>query len=164
MDQGDSFIGRQEVDQRTITVQNSFVEGASRGLHRARLAAQQAIDLLEEFNATAPGWQPAEMYFVQAYIENLAAEHFCNGLVFSSVIDGVEVYGSPMTTADAFARALAHADSGLALATGVEGRSADPENQLTTDAGAVCERGTEQLHVQHVPRADRDQQPDVVIQ
>ena len=63
---GDSFIGRQEVDQRTITVQNSFVTDASRLLHRARLAGQQAIELLSEFNPTAPGWQPAEMYFVQA--------------------------------------------------------------------------------------------------
>jgi hypothetical protein len=115
---GDSFIGRQEVDQRVITVQNSFVTDASRLLHRARLAGQQAIELLDEFNPTAPGWQPAEMYFVQAYIENLAAESFCNGLVFSTVIDGAEVYGSPMMIAEAFARALAHADSGLALVTG----------------------------------------------
>jgi hypothetical protein len=115
---GDSFIGRQEVDQRTITVQNSFVTDASRLLHRARLAGQQAIELLGEFNPTAPGWQPAEMYFVQAYVENIAAEHFCNGLVFSTVIDGAEFYGSPMMVAEAFARALAHADSGLALITG----------------------------------------------
>jgi hypothetical protein len=58
------------------------------------------------------------MFFVQAYVENLAAEHFCNGLVFSSVVDGVEIYGLPMTTADAFARALAHADSGLTMVSG----------------------------------------------
>lgn len=115
---GDSFIGRQEVDQRVITIQNGFVTDASRLLHRARLAGQQAIELLAEFNPTAPGWHPAEMYFVQAYIENIAAEDFCNGLVFSTVIDGAEVYGSPMMGADAFARALAHADSGLALVTG----------------------------------------------
>ena len=62
---GDSFIGRQEVDQRVITVQNSFVTDASRSLHRARLSAQQAIELLSEFAPTAPGWQPAEMYLVR---------------------------------------------------------------------------------------------------
>ena len=115
---GDSFIGRQEIDQRVITVQNSFMTDASRLLHRARLAGAQAIELLAEFNPTAPGWQPAEMYFVQAYVENIAAEHFCNGLVFSTVVDGAEVYGSPIMVADAFAIALAHADSGLALVTG----------------------------------------------
>jgi len=134
---GDSFIGRQEVDQRTITIQNSFVTDASRALHRARLAAQQAITLLEEFAPTAPRWHSAEMYLVQAYIENLAAEHFCNGLVFSSVVDGDEVYGSPMTTTDAFTRALAHADSGLALITGTTNDDNRVRNALKVVRGRI---------------------------
>ena len=134
---GDSFIGRQEVDQRVITVQNSFVTDASRSLHRARLSAQQAIELLSEFAPTAPGWQPAEMYLVQAYIENLASEHFCNGLVFSTVIDGAEVYGSPITTADAFAKALAHADSGLTLVTGTTTDDNRVRNALKVVRGRI---------------------------
>ena len=134
---GDSFIGRQEVDQRVITVQNSFVTDASRSLHRARLSAQQALELLAEFAPTAPGWQPAEMYLVQAYIENLASEHFCNGLVFSSVIDGAEVYGSPITTADAFAKALAHADSGLTLVTGTTNDDNKIRNALKVVRGRI---------------------------
>lgn len=134
---GDSFIGRQEVDQRSITVQNSFVTDASRGLHRARLAAQQALELLETYNATAPGWQPAEMYFVQAYIENLAAEHFCNGLVFSTVVDGAEQYGTPITTAEAFERALAHADSGLTLVTGTTNDDNRVRNALKVVRGRI---------------------------
>lgn len=134
---GDSFIGRQEVDQRTITVQNAFVTDASRALHRARLSASQAIDLLAEFNPTGPGWQPAEMYLVQAYIENLTAEHFCNGLVFSTVIDGLEEYGSPMTTSDAFTRALAHADSGLVLVTGTTNDDNRVRNALKVVRGRI---------------------------
>jgi hypothetical protein len=134
---GDSFIGRQEVDQRVITIQNSFVTDASRLLHRARLSAQQAVELLTEFAPTAPGWQPAEMYLVQAYIENIAAEHFCNGLVFSTVIDGAEVYGSPITTADAFARALAHADSGLTLVTGTTTDDNRVRNALKVVRGRI---------------------------
>jgi hypothetical protein len=134
---GDSFIGRQEVDQRTITVQNSFVTDASRSLHRARLAAQQAVDLLDEFNTTAPGWQPAEMYFVQAYIENLAGEHFCNGLVFSTVIDGDEVYGTQITTTEAFTLALAHADSGLARVTGTSNDDNRVRNALKVVRGRI---------------------------
>lgn len=144
---GDSFIGRQEVDQRTITVQNSFVTDASRLLHRARLAGEQAVDLLSEFNPTAPGWQPAEMYFVQAYIENVAAEHFCNGLVFSTVVDGAEIYGSPMTVADAFARALAHADSGLALVTG----STNDDNRVRNALRVL--RGRILLNLDRAPEA-----------
>lgn len=115
---GDSFIARQEIDQRTITPQNGFLTDASRNLHRARLSARQAIDLLREFNPTAPGWQVAEMYFVQAYLENLAAEHYCSGLVFSTVVNGVATYGTPLTTVQALTAALAHADSGLARITG----------------------------------------------
>jgi hypothetical protein len=134
---GDSFIGRQEIDQRTITIQNSFMTEASRALHRARLASQQAIELLAEFNPTAPGWQPAEMYFVQAYVENIAAEHFCNGLIFSSVVDGVEIYGSPVTVAEAFATALAHADSGLALITGTTNDDNRVRNALRVLRGRI---------------------------
>jgi len=134
---GDSFIGRQEVDQRTITVQNSFVTDATRSLHRARLAAQQGLELLEEFNPTAPGWQSAEMYLVQAYIENLAGEHFCNGLVFSTVVDGAEVYGSPITIAEAFARALAHADSGLVKVTGTTADDNRVRNALKVVRGRI---------------------------
>ena len=134
---GDSFIGRQEVDQRAITVQNSFVTDATRAVHRARLSAQQAIALLEAFNPTAPGWQPAEMYFVQAFIENLAAEHFCNGLVFSTVVDGVEVYGSPIMVVEAFERALAHADSGLTLVTGTTNDDNRVRNALKVVRGRI---------------------------
>jgi hypothetical protein len=115
---GDSFIARQEIDQRVITRENSFLTDANRVLHRARLSASQALDLLREFAPAAPGWQLAEMYLVQGYLENLTAEHYCSGMVFSTVVDGAEVYGSPMTTAETFARALAHVDSGLALVTG----------------------------------------------
>ncbi|HEX6943260.1 MAG TPA: RagB/SusD family nutrient uptake outer membrane protein [Gemmatimonadaceae bacterium] len=134
---GDSFIGRQEVDQRVITVQNSFVTDASRNLHRARLSAQQAIELLDEFAPAAPGWQSAEMYFVQAWIENLAAETFCNGVVFSTVIDGVESYGTPMMIAQAFERALAHADSGLTRVTGTTTDDNRVRNALKVVRGRI---------------------------
>jgi hypothetical protein len=115
---GDSFIARQEIDQRVVTIENSFVLGASRDLHRAAVAAQQAIPLIQQYVPGAPGWQVAEMYLVQAYLENLAADVFCSGVVFSTVEAGAERYGGPLTTAQVYARALAHADSGLALVTG----------------------------------------------
>lgn len=115
---GDSFIARQEIDQRTITPQNSFLTDANRALHRARLSSRQAIDLIRQYNPTAPGWNIGEMYFVEAYLESLAAEQYCNGLVFSTVVDGESVYGTPMTTTQALTMALAHADSGLTAVTG----------------------------------------------
>jgi len=134
---GDSFIARQEIDQRTITPQNNFLTDANRALHRARLSAAQAAQLLKQYNPTAPGWQSAEMYFVQAYAENLAAEHYCSGLIFSSVADGAEVFGKPLTTAEAFAQALAHADSGLALVTGNTADDVRVRNALRVTRGRI---------------------------
>jgi hypothetical protein len=115
---GDSFIARQEIDQRTITRENTFLTAANRVLHRARLSAEQAVALIDEFSPTSPGWQTGEMFFVQAYTINLMAEHYCSGLVFSSVVDGVEEYGTPITTTAAFERALALVDQGLTRVTG----------------------------------------------
>jgi len=110
---GDSFIARQEIDQRVITTENSFLTTANRALHRARLSAEQAADMLERFSPNAPSWQIAEMEFIQAYIINLMAEHYCDGLVLSTVVDGREQFGEPITTAQAYEIALGLADAGL---------------------------------------------------
>jgi hypothetical protein len=115
---GDSFIARWEVDQRSITPSNTFLTDVDRMLQRTRVSASQAIDLLKTFNPTGPVADVAEMYFVQAYVENAIGEHYCNGLVMSRIVNGVEDYGAPMTTTAAFEAAVAHADSGLTLITG----------------------------------------------
>jgi hypothetical protein len=113
---GDSFIARQQIDRRVITPENDFLTTANRALHRARVSARQAIDLLGEFVPNAPKWQVAEMHFIQAFVVNIMAEHYCDGLIFSDVEDdGTPIYGSPITTAAAFERALGHANDGLAL-------------------------------------------------
>jgi hypothetical protein len=112
---GDSFIYRQHIDKRAVTPENDFLTTANRALHRARVSANQAIELLEEFSPAAPARDLGEMFFIQAYVENTLAEHYCDGLIFSDVVDGREEYGEPITTAAAFERALAHANEGLAL-------------------------------------------------
>jgi hypothetical protein len=128
---GDSFIARQEVDQRVITTANTFLTDVDRMLQRARLSAEQATQLLREFNPSGPSSDVAEMYFVEAYVENVIGEHYCNGLIFSDVVNGVEQYGTPITDAAAFARALAHADSGLALITGTAAADVRVRNALS---------------------------------
>lgn len=134
---GDSFIARQEVDQRVITPQNNFLTDANRNLHRTRLAAEQAVALLEEFSPDSPAWQRAEMYLVQAYVENLIAENYCSGVVFSTVIDGTETFGSPITTTETFERALGHADDGLALITGTTSNDVRVRNALHVIRGRI---------------------------
>lgn len=127
---GDSFIARQEIDQRVITTQNNFLTNANRQLHRARLSAEQAVTLLEQYSPNAPKWQVAEMYMVQAFVENLIGEHYCSGVVFSTVIDGVENFGDQITTTETFERALGHADAGLALITGTTANDVRVRNAL----------------------------------
>ncbi|MEO7521811.1 MAG: RagB/SusD family nutrient uptake outer membrane protein, partial [Gemmatimonas sp.] len=90
-----------------------------------------------QYSTTAPGWQLAEMYFIQAYIESLASEHYCSGLVFSTVVNGEAVYGSPMTTVQALTMALAHADSGLALIAGTTADDIKVRSALQVTKGRI---------------------------
>lgn len=115
---GDSFIYRQEIDQRTITTPNGYILGVNRTAHRVRLSAQQAIELIREYDPSAPGWKIGEMYMVQAYVLNLMAEHYCSGLIISNVVEGREEYGKPMTNAEVYERALTLVNDGLAAVTG----------------------------------------------
>jgi hypothetical protein len=134
---GDSFIDRWQVDQRAIQPQNAFLTDVDRLLQRARVSASQAIGLLDQYKPTGPKADVAEMYFVQAYVENAIGEHYCNGLVLSSVVDGVEQYGTPKSTQATFELALAHADSGLALITGTSDADKKIRNALSVVKGRI---------------------------
>ena len=134
---GDSYIARQEIDQRVITAENNFLTAANRQIHRVRLAAKQAVELIREYNPTAPGWQVGEMYMVDAYVTNLLAEHYCDGLILSSVVDGREEYGEPMTTAAAFELALSLSTEGLAAVTGSTASDVRVRNALALTKGRI---------------------------
>ena len=133
---GDSFIGRQEIDQRVVTFQNTFLTAAVRQAHRARLSAEQAVGLLEEFVPTNMA-QRAEMFWVQAYVINMLAEHLCSGLAFSTVVNGVEEFGTQKTTTEAFDMALAAADAGLALITGTTAEDVRVKSMLQLVKGRI---------------------------
>ncbi len=149
---GDSFIYRQEIDQRVITIANSYILNTNRQLHRVRLSAEQAVALIREYDLTAPGWKVGEMLLLQAYVIDLLAEHFCDGLIISDVVEGREEYGEPMTTQAAFERALTLANEGLTEITGstsddvrvrsalalTKGRILANLNRLTEAAAAVA--------------------------
>lgn len=134
---GDSFIARQEIDRRQVTEENNFLTDANRQLHRARLSAAQAIELMAEYSPTAPGWQVAEMHFVQAYVMNILADHYCDGLVFSRVDGGREIYGSPVSTQQAYEGALEHTTTGLALITGNTADDVRVRNALRITRGRI---------------------------
>ena len=112
---GDSFVDRDQTDKRDVVRENSFATTANRNLHRARVMAEIAAGLLSTFSPAAPTWHLAEMYFVMGYTENMLAETYCNGMPISTVVDGVEQPGAPVTTTALYAQALAHIDQGLAV-------------------------------------------------
>jgi starch-binding outer membrane protein, SusD/RagB family len=134
---GDSFVARWEIDRRSITNENTFLTDANRVLHRARLSAEQAIELMAEYSPTAPAWQIAEMHLVQGYVANLMAEHYCDGIIFSAIVDGREEFGSPITTDSTFRRALAHVDAGLALTLGTTANDTRVLNALRLTRGRI---------------------------
>ena len=134
---GDSFVARWEIDRRSITNENSFLTDANRVLHRTRLAAEQAIQLIEQYNPAAPAWQVAEMHMVQGYVTNLIGEHYCDGIIFSTLVDGREEYGFPITGDSTFRRALAHVDAGLALSFGTTANDVRVQNALRLTRGRI---------------------------
>jgi hypothetical protein len=118
---GDTFTQRDETDKRTISVDNSIVTAGYRYIHRSRISANQAIDLLRKYKPS-PASNIAQMYFVRGYAELLSAENFCNGQPFSDGSTGDILEGKPISVAEAFQRAIVSSDSGIATI----GSASDP--------------------------------------
>jgi starch-binding outer membrane protein, SusD/RagB family len=107
----DTFVQRDETDQRRVQESNANVTVAIRDAQGARVSAMQAAEALVEFAPTRVT-DFAEMLFVQGYMENLMAETLCNGIPLSTPT----VLGVALTNQEVFERALEHADSAIAMA------------------------------------------------
>lgn len=114
---GDTFTQRIETDQRALTPENGNVQTAYRGLHLVRIGSLQARELLRRypFPAGQQEWRLAEMYFTEAYMINLLAEHFCNGQPLSSIEGFVETPSARIPTDSLYRIAQAKVDSGVTL-------------------------------------------------
>lgn len=117
---GDSFVERNSTDQRAISEANAFLAEQMLYLNRVRTQGKQAIDALRQY-APVPAANIGHMFALTGFVENLAGEHFCNGLPFSDVVNGDFVYGGPITVDSAFTRAVAWSDSALQYVDGDEG-------------------------------------------
>jgi len=129
---GDTFTQRVETDQRALTPQNGNITGAYRGLHLPRIGAIQAREALAQFAPNAPGWNYGEMFFVEGYMLNLLAEHFCNGQAISGIRNGVEEFSAPVPNDQIYTLALAKVDSGLArVSSGTDANVVRVRNALS---------------------------------
>lgn len=115
----DTFNTRQEIDRRSIDLQNPEINTYFRNLQRARASAELAG---ERFGAASPGQasspQRAEVLSLAGYAYTLTGESFCSKVPFSRVLpSGAFEFGEAISTREIYQRALAKFDSALAVTT-----------------------------------------------
>src|SRR5690349_9162411 len=110
-----TFVQNDETDQRSIQTNNSTVTTMFRQLARARTSSDEAIRLMRVWREDETT-RIAELYFVRAFAEMTMANDYCNGIPLSSQDStGALIFDVPRTDAYVFDKAVASADSGLAL-------------------------------------------------
>ena len=111
----DTFDDRLFPNQRAMNENLPALDGFYRNMHRARAGASRAIGVLRKV-APTPVQNIGELYAIRGYTENFFAELYCSGVPFSDETATGTEFGSPQTTAQIYARALASMDSALASA------------------------------------------------
>ncbi len=146
----DTFVQRDEADSRQITETNSAMTLEARGLQRVRVAATQAIPVLQKYKPTAIA-DVGQMYWVRGWAEMSMAENFCNGMPMSSfdIATAVITYGDPETNVHIYNRALAsfdtaiaNAPAGVARSDTVKWLSALEKGRVLLDLGQYAAAGT----------------------
>src|SRR5436305_7194828 len=89
---GDTFIQRNNQDQRIWDPTNTFNAGPFRNLNRVRTQARAAIDGLRQYSPT-PLTNIGRMFAVTASVDVLLGEHSCNGIPLDSVAGPPLAYG-----------------------------------------------------------------------
>jgi hypothetical protein len=127
---GDTFVQRNDTDQRNVLADNAQVLPAYAALHRARGAAKDAIDAMVVYMADTSSTRRAQMYWVMGFAEMQLAESFCNGTPFGIINGGEPSYSDPMTNAQGYTLAMTHIDSGLTLIKATDSLSVSTKNSL----------------------------------
>ena len=115
---GDTFVQRNNMDQRIFDPTNSFHENRFRDLNRVRVEGARAIRALRQF---APDSTAAvgQMFAMIGLAEVHIGEYYCNGTPLSDVsTENEALYGDPLTNEQVLQLAVQHADSALALTGG----------------------------------------------
>ncbi|HXF94646.1 MAG TPA: hypothetical protein VNI61_00960 [Gemmatimonadales bacterium] len=120
---GDTFVQRNNQDQRIFQPDNTFNDDLYLAVNRPRVQAEAAIRALRTFTPDSTRLIGL-MFAVMAYVETAVGEHYCNGHPLSGLDEGGQIVtGAPITNDSIFRRAVAHADSAIAQAAGAEGAS-----------------------------------------
>jgi hypothetical protein len=137
---GDTFVQRNNQDQRIFQPDNTFNAGPSRSLNRIRTQAGSTILAFRQFlpdSAAAIG----SMFALTAYSEVLVGELYCNGTPLNGIEGTTIIYGDPLTNDSVFHLAANNADSALGLAgfqiARENGVIAQADSGLTPPAGGT---------------------------
>ncbi|HEV8265818.1 MAG TPA: hypothetical protein VGQ06_12795 [Gemmatimonadales bacterium] len=131
---GDTFVQRNNQDQRIFWPENTFNAGPFRNLNRVRAQSEQAIKAFQAFLPDSFAAM-ASMFALIGYSETLIGELYCNGTPLSRVEGTTFLYGNPLTNDSVIRLAVANVDSALALAAATIARAdailANPAGQDT---------------------------------
>jgi hypothetical protein len=108
-----------ELDIRAIPNTDVNLQNLYANLQRTRARAREAIDALVKYQPS-PAWGVGQMYTALALAEMELAEWFCNGVPLSGQVNGVVVYGQPMTNQAIYNVASAHLDTALTYLTATD--------------------------------------------
>lgn len=114
---GDTFVQRNDMDQRRVDPTNTFLAGPFRSLSRVRVEGAAAVNALRTYLPT-PQSNIGLMHALIAYSLNLSGEYYCNGVPLSYLSGTSILYGDPLPVDSIFALAVVAADSALALQAG----------------------------------------------
>ena len=132
---GDTFVQRDQTDQRSIPKDNSGMTEVARQVNRLRTASVQAIPILRQYLPQQVS-SVGQMYWVRGYAENMLAENFCNGTPISYLDEGNNiVYGLPETNVEVYTRAIASFDTAVQNAPTGEARSDTVRNLAAVGKG-----------------------------
>src|SRR5881397_470201 len=112
---GDTFVQRNNQDQRIWEPTNTFNADPYRRLNRVRIEGKAAIKGLRQYLPDSLSLV-GRMFALTGYVETLIGENYCNGTPLSD-LDGTNiVYGQPLSNDEVLSLAIENADSALAQA------------------------------------------------
>jgi hypothetical protein len=132
----DTFLQRNESDQRTVQENNANIQGMLRDIYRVRTNAREALDALNTYKPL-PASGLGQMYFIIGFAELTLAENFCNGIPLGDASTGTPEYGPPLTNTQVFNQAIAHLDSALTLSAGTDTLAVSVKNAAAIAKGRV---------------------------
>jgi len=145
---GDTFVQRNNQDQRVFQPDNTFNAAPLRALNRIRVEAGRAITGLRTYVPDSVG-AVGSLFALTGYAEILMGELYCNGTPLSELEGTVIVYGPPLANDTILRLAIANADSAIAQANDQVARAnaALPAARTSADSARIIKVRTDALRV-----------------